>query len=74
MRAQGALMPDRGLVERTSVPALVVVGTRDELRDYNRELAGRWPGARFVEVPEATHMAILRRNETLAALREHLRQ
>lgn len=74
MSAQGALMPDRGLVERTSVPALVVVGTRDELRDYNRELAGVWPGARFVEVPEATHLAILRRNETLAALREHLRQ
>jgi pimeloyl-ACP methyl ester carboxylesterase len=55
------------------VPALVVVGGSDELLDYNRTLASWWPEARFVEVPNATHMAMLKRAETLAALRAHLK-
>jgi pimeloyl-ACP methyl ester carboxylesterase len=74
MKAQGSLMPDRTLARQITVPALVIVGERDELRDFNRTLAAWWPRARFVEVPNATHMAILRRRETLAALRAQLRE
>jgi pimeloyl-ACP methyl ester carboxylesterase len=74
MKAQGSLMPDRTLAGQITVPALVIVGERDELRDFNRTLAAWWPRARFVEVPNATHMAILRRRETLAALRAQLRE
>ena len=73
MMAQGGLMPDRRLAGRIKVPALVVVGASDELREYNRTLASWWPDARFVEVPNATHMAILQRMETLVALRAQLR-
>jgi pimeloyl-ACP methyl ester carboxylesterase len=73
MMAQGGLMPDRRLAGRITVPSLVVVGARDELLDYNRTLASWWPEARFVEIPDATHMAILQRTETLIALRAQLR-
>jgi pimeloyl-ACP methyl ester carboxylesterase len=72
MKAQGALMLDRQLVERATVPALFVAGERDEFLDYNRTLAALWPGARFVEIPGATHMAILREPRTVAALRAYL--
>jgi pimeloyl-ACP methyl ester carboxylesterase len=74
MKAQGALMPDRALVARATVPALFVAGERDELREYNRTLAALWPGARFVEISGATHMAILRDLATVAALRAYLAQ
>jgi pimeloyl-ACP methyl ester carboxylesterase len=73
MEAQGSLMPDRALASGISVPALVVVGGSDELLNYNRTLSTWWPRARFVEVPNATHMAILQRPETLAALRAYLK-
>jgi pimeloyl-ACP methyl ester carboxylesterase len=73
MQAQGSLMPDRTLAAGIHIPALVVVGASDELLTYNRALSAWWPGARFVEVPKATHMAILERPETLAALRAYLR-
>ena len=73
MMAQGGLMPDRRLAGRITVPALIIVGANDELLDYNRTLASWWPDANFVIVPNATHMAILRRTETLVALRAHLR-
>ena len=73
MKAQGGLMPDRRLAAQIKVPALVVVGANDELLAYNRALASWWPDARFVEVANATHMAILQRSETLAALRAQLR-
>ena len=73
MRAQGSLMPDRRLASSIRIPALIVVGDQDELREHNRVVAGWWPRAWFVEIPGATHAAILRRAETLAALRAHLR-
>jgi len=71
--AQGGLMPNRRLAGRITVPALVVVGAGDELLGYNRTLASWWPEAHFVEVSNATHMAILQRTETLVALRAQLR-
>ena len=73
MRAQGSLMPDRRGASSIRVPALIVVGDQDELREHNRVVAGWWPRARFVEIPGANHSGILRRAETLAALRAHLR-
>ena len=72
MMAQGGLMPDRRLASGITIPALVVVGAKDELLDYNRTLASWWPEAHFVEVSNATHMAILQRAETLVALRAAL--
>jgi pimeloyl-ACP methyl ester carboxylesterase len=73
MEAQGSLMPDRTLAGGIHTPAVVVAGSNDELLDYNRTVAAWWPGARFVQVPNATHMGILTRPETLAALRAFLK-
>ena len=64
----------RKLVAASHIPALVVVGTRDDLREYDRQFASEWPKARFVEVAGADHAEIIRRAETLEAVRAHLRE
>jgi pimeloyl-ACP methyl ester carboxylesterase len=72
-RAMGNLMiaPERRLAVR--VPALVAVGTADNLLDNSRKLASWWSGARFVEVQGATHGELVRRPEVLLAIRDLLR-
>lgn len=72
-RAMGNLMIDstRGLA--LEIPALVAVGTADELHDSSRWLASWWPGARLVEVPGVGHGGVVRQPAILQAIRERLR-
>jgi pimeloyl-ACP methyl ester carboxylesterase len=73
-RAAVRLILSRELVTASHVSALVVVGSRDDLFEYDRQFASRWPKARFLEVTGADHGQIVRRAETLEAVRAHLRQ
>ena len=71
-RALGGLIIPRTSAPTIRMPALVVVGTSDDLLPYNRQLAAWWPGAHLVEVSGANHISILRRPELLSALRTEL--
>jgi pimeloyl-ACP methyl ester carboxylesterase len=52
------LSADWAQVAATKIPAVAIVGADDPLRQYSRDLAARWPGARLVEVPATDHMTI----------------
>lgn len=60
---------DWGVVRRSTVPAVVVVGTQDAIRPLSQRVAARWPGARYLEVEGADHIAITGMPGTLAAAR-----
>jgi pimeloyl-ACP methyl ester carboxylesterase len=71
-RSLGGLMIPRARAHEIRVPAVVMVGTRDDLLEHNRELASWWPGARLIEVSNATHISILRQPDVLHSIRERL--
>lgn len=63
------------LGELAGVPTLVLTGAEDRLArpEFNRRLAERIPGSRYVEIPGAAHGLPLSMPErTNAAIREHL--
>ncbi len=72
MRSFGGFTVGREGASGASVPALVAVGGRDVLSAEARALAGWWPRARLLEIPEADHVNILWHPRTLAAIRAHL--
>lgn len=73
-RAFGGVQVGRAGAAQARVPALVAVGTRDEVIAKNaRELASWWPRARLLEIEGADHIGVLRRPELLAAVRAQLR-
>ncbi|HEX8830138.1 MAG TPA: alpha/beta fold hydrolase, partial [Longimicrobium sp.] len=74
MRGAGALMVPAAQAAAARVPVVVVVGTEDPLAPRGRELAARWPGARFREVPGADHVTIVARPEALAEIRALVRR
>lgn len=49
---------DWAQVAATKVPAVAIVGADDPLRQYSRDVAARWPGAKLVELPATDHMTI----------------
>ena len=71
---QRALLREHGVLEsalgRIRVPTTVVVGGRDRVVSARaqRALAGRIPGARLVELPDAGHLIPHRRPHELAAI------
>ena len=72
MRTFPELGVGREGVSTATVPATIIVGTVDTLRVEDRALASWWPEARFVEVPGADHVDVLRHPATLAAVRGQL--
>ena len=63
----------RERVSSQTVPALIAVGTADELIENNRVMAAWWPRARLLELPGADHGGVERSPVVLAAIRDHLR-
>jgi pimeloyl-ACP methyl ester carboxylesterase len=72
-RSLAQLAIPRERASTATVPALVAVGTADELFENNRQIASWWPGARLLELPGVNHGGVERSHEVLIALREHLR-
>lgn len=56
-------------VGASRVPALVVVGVDDPLRQYSVALAAKWPGAKHVELPATDHMTVFTSPVLLAEVR-----
>jgi pimeloyl-ACP methyl ester carboxylesterase len=72
-RAFGGLQVGQAGAAAARVPALVAIGTRDEVLVTNaRALAAWWPQARLLEIAGADHVSVLRRPELLAAVRAQL--
>jgi pimeloyl-ACP methyl ester carboxylesterase len=72
-RAFGGLQVGQAGAATARVPALVAIGTGDEVLVTNaRNLAAWWPQARFLEIAGADHVSVLRRPELLAAVRAQL--
>lgn len=72
-RAFGGFQIGRAGAATARVPALVAVGTGDEVLVTNaRDLATWWPQARLLEIAGADHISVLRRPELLAAVRAQL--
>jgi pimeloyl-ACP methyl ester carboxylesterase len=68
-RSLGSLALDWAAVRRTTVPAVIVVGTKDGVFDMSQRMAARWPGARYLEAQGADHADISLRPEAIAAVR-----
>lgn len=63
----------RERVSSQTVPALIAVGTADELIENNRQMAAWWPMARLLELPGVDHGGVERSPVVLSAIRDHLR-
>jgi pimeloyl-ACP methyl ester carboxylesterase len=74
LRGLAALTPPAERIAASRVPVLIAAGTGDPLLVNGRALAARWPGARLLEVPGASHAGVIARPEVLAAVRALLRQ
>jgi pimeloyl-ACP methyl ester carboxylesterase len=61
-------------VRNARVPAVMVVGSDDPLKPRSRALAERWPGAQYIEAPQANHGDIHLASETLQAIRHAVTQ
>jgi len=64
-----SLALDWNQVRRSAVPAVVVVGSRDGVRDLSQRMAARWPGVRYLEAEGADHADITLMPRTLEAVR-----
>lgn len=62
----------QSMARHLTMPGLIVVAGRDEILDPadGRSLAAAWPGARLIELPEASHRSILRDAGALSAVTE----
>ncbi|GAA4408857.1 alpha/beta hydrolase [Nibrella viscosa] len=58
---------------KAPMPALLMAGTNDPLLPTSRQVAGHWPGARFVEVANAGHDDVLQKPEFLREVRAWLK-
>lgn len=69
--AQGfaSLALDWNKVRQSNVPAVVVVGSRDGVRDLSQRMAARWPGVRYLEAQGSDHADITLMPKTLEAVR-----
>lgn len=56
-----------------SIPAVVIVGTKDPLRDASKWLTSWWPNARLVEVEGGDHVSVMYGEEFRAAVRQLVR-
>jgi pimeloyl-ACP methyl ester carboxylesterase len=52
------------------LPVLIVAGGDDPLNPASHALASRWPNARLLELPTASHVNIITRPEVLEAIRQ----
>ena len=71
-RSLADLTITRDRASTMTVPAVIVVGTADEVLEHNRRMAAWWPDARLLELPGVNHGGLERHPEVLAAIREHL--
>jgi pimeloyl-ACP methyl ester carboxylesterase len=71
-RSLADLTITRDRASTMTVPAVIVVGTADEVLEHNRRMAAWWPGARLVVLPGVNHGGLERNPEVLAAIRKHV--
>lgn len=56
-------------VDRSRVPAVVLVSRRDPMVTHSRLVAARWPGARYVEIADGDHAVVTTLPEVLEEFR-----
>lgn len=54
------------------IPALVIVGGADPMKETSHRLASLWPRARMLDLPGANHIDIVFRPQFLAEVRRHI--
>ncbi len=68
-RSFASLALDWSKVRQSTVPAVVVVGTKDGVYHLSQRMASRWPGVQFLEAEGSDHADITNVPRTLEAVR-----